>query len=248
MLEPNQTMMDRTRVIMNTCRFSQFGRWEGRVRSGDQEVAVTRDRFGATRDRSWGVRPLAGGAPTAPGTTMPGIFWLWSPLQFDDGCLHMAVSEDTRGARTLETAVDVDELGDRPPWDADETLRHGRRVDHDLTWEPGYRRARRATFTVEHLDERGTEHLELTPVGRVHMRGAGYTHLERGHGAWHGDLDVTGEELVHADVDPWDFTTAHVQQVVRVSGDRTGAGVLEEVHLGPHAPTGLAGFVDPPAP
>lgn len=245
-LEPRQTMMDRSRVIMDTCRFSQFGRWDGWLRTGSQRVDVVADRVGGTRDRSWGVRPLAGGTPAAPATTMPGIFWLWSPLQFDDGCLHLALSEDARGARTLEAAVAVDDLGDRPPWDAEDTLRPARRVDHQLTWEPGRRRAARAAFTVVHLDGTGTEHLELTPVGRVHMRGAGYTHLERGHGSWHGELDVAGEELVHAEVDPWDLTGLHVQHVVRVAGDREGAGVLEQLHLGPHAPTGLAGFLDPP--
>lgn len=245
-LEPRQTMMDRVRVIMDTCRYSQFGRWEGWLQTGDTRVEVTADRVGGTRDRSWGVRPLSGGTPAAPSTDVPGIFWLWSPLQLDDGtCRHLALSEAPDGARTLETGVLVAPLDDRVPWDADDTLTHVRRVDHDLTWEPGRRRAARAAFAVEHLD--GThERLELTPVGRVHMRGAGYTHLERGHGAWHGELDVTGEELVHADVDPWDLTGLHVQHVVRVSGDATGAGVLEQLHLGPHAPTGLTGFLDPP--
>jgi hypothetical protein len=27
-------------------------------------------------------------------------------------------------------------------------------------------------------------------------------------------------------------------------GDRIGVGVLEEAHIGPHAPTGLTGLVD----
>lgn len=246
-LEPRQTMMDRTRVIMDTCRFSQFGRWDGSLRSGDQRVAIDPARVGGTRDRSWGVRPLSGGVPAAPATAMPGIFWLWSPLQFDDGCLHMALSEDVVGARTLETGVLARDLEDEDPWDAEASLEHARRVEFDLDWEPGRRRASRLAFTVERLGAGGTQRLELTPVGRVHMRGAGYTHLERGHGAWHGELDVAGEELVHAEVEPGDFTGLHVQHVVRVSGDRSGAGMLEQLHLGSHAPTGLTGFVDPPA-
>ena len=245
-LEPRQTMMDRSRLIMDTCRYAQFGRWAGSLRTGDQQVDVRPEQVGGTRDRSWGVRPLTGGTPAAPATSLPGIYWIWSPLQFDDGCLHLATSEDHRGARTLQAAVATDDLDGQDPWDAEGTLRHAKRVDHELTWEPGRRRAARLGFTVEHLDDRGTETLELTPVGRIHMRGVGYTHLERGHGAWHGELDVAGEELVHADVDPWDLTGLHVQHVVRVTGDREGAGMLEQLHLGAHAPTGLTGFIDPP--
>lgn len=109
---------------------------------------MTPERFGGTRDRSWGVRPRSRGRPVRPGDEDAGIFWLWSPLQLDDGCLHTPISEDARGADPRD---------------------RGRRVDHDLTWDPGYRRAKRAAFTVEHLDERGTERLELTPVGRIHM-------------------------------------------------------------------------------
>lgn len=245
-LEPRQTMLDRARVVLDTCRYAQFGRWDGWVRSGDERVAVSADRWGGTRDRSWGVRPLSGATPVAPSTAMPGIFWLWSPLQLEDGCLHLAVQEGADGARQLQAAVRATDVGDRPPWDADDTLANARLVDHAITWEPGRRRAARATWTVAALPHGGLERIELHPVGRVHMRGAGYTHLERGHGAWHGELDVAGEELVHADVDPWDLTGLHVQHVVRVDGDRRGAGVLEQLHLGPHAPTGLTGFVDPP--
>lgn len=244
--EPRQVLMDRTRVVLDTCRYTQFGRWRGTLRTGGQSVEVRPEAFAGTRDRSWGVRPLSGATPAAPATTISGIWWLWSPLQFDDHCLHLALSEDPTGRRTLETGVVARELGDRRPWDAEDTLEHARRVDWDLTWEPGRRRATRAAFHVERLLGADPVAVELTPVGRIHMRGVGYTHLERGHGAWHGDLDVAGEELVHADVDAWDFTGLHVQHVVRVSGDRTGVGVLEQLHLGEHAPSGLTGFLDPP--
>jgi hypothetical protein len=244
--EPRQTMMDRTRLVMDTCRFTQFGRWRGSLRSGEDQVTVTPERWAGTRDRSWGVRPLTGATPAAPATTVGGIWWLWAPLQLPDRCVHVAIGEDNAGVRTLAGGAVIGDLGSRPAHDADATIEHARSVDYDLTWEPGRRRAQRAIVTLERLD-RTVLRYDLEPVGRILMRGAGYTHLEWGHGAWHGEEAVGGEELRHADLAPDDFTGMHVQQVVRVSGAGDGVGVLEELHLGAHPPTGLTGFVDPPA-
>lgn len=243
--EPQQVMMDRNRVTLDSCRFTQFGRWSGSLRTGDVDVAVTPDAFAGTRDRSWGVRPLSGATPLAPPTTGHSFWWMWAPLQFDDGCAHMAVAEDESGMRQLEASVLADLVGDGSTTDPS-SIEHGTGVRWDVEWAPGVRRVRRAVLTLERLA--GDPHVhELEPVGRIHMRGVGYTHLERGHGAWHGELSVAGEELVHDDVDPWDFTALHVQQVMRVTGTRTGVGVLEELHIGPHTPSGLTGIMDPPA-
>jgi hypothetical protein len=43
-------------------------------------------------------------------------------------------------------------------------------------------------------------------------------------------------------VEPWSI---HIQQVMRATwGDRTGMGVLEQLAVGPHAPSGLTGVLD----
>ncbi|MGC6477856.1 MAG: hypothetical protein ACON36_06165 [Ilumatobacteraceae bacterium] len=48
-----------------------------------------------------------------------------------------------------------------------------------------------------------------------------------------------------AEVSPLDPTMVHVQQLCRVTaGDRLGWGVLEQLVLGPHAPSGLTGVLD----
>jgi hypothetical protein len=243
--EPRQVLMDRNRTILDTWRYTQFGRWNGTLRSGDQQVGV--DGFHGTRDRSWGVRPLSGATPMAPATEPGGIHWLWAPLQFDDACLHLARSETPAGVPTLEGGVLAGDLGDRPGWDAPDTIEHLVRWSAEIDWAPERRWARQARLHVERGDRQGPMSLVLDPVGRIHMHGAGYLHFERGHGAWHDDLDVHGEELVHTDVGPWDMTGLHVHQVMRVSGDRQGVGVLEQLHLGPHGPWGLDGFIDPPS-
>ena len=53
------------------------------------------------------------------------------------------------------------------------------------------------------------------------------------------------EETRLADFDPLDWSSLHLQNlVIARMGDRTGVGVLEQAHFGPHAPTGLTGLFD----
>lgn len=244
MQEPRQTMFDRTRLIMDTCRYTQFGRWAGSVTSGDDEWTLHPDACFGTRDRSWGVRPLSGAVPAAPPTEINGIWWLWTPLQLDDGrCLHAAVEEGPDGARKLQAAAILQPLGDHAPNDPS-AIEHLRTVDYGVTWEPGTRRARNLDLAFERLNGERIE-VHLAPQSRVHMRGAGYTHLEWGHGTWHGENEVGGEQLDHADLDGTDFTGLHVQQLVQVTGDLTGWGMAEQLAIGDHATTGLTGFLDP---
>ena len=77
------------------------------------------------------------------------------------------------------------------------------------------------------------------------MRGIGYWHPYWAHGSLHGQLETGRESIKLSDFDPLDFSSLHLQNlVVATMGGRTGVGVLEEIHLGPHGPTGLTGFID----
>jgi hypothetical protein len=56
---------------------------------------------------------------------------------------------------------------------------------------------------------------------------------------------VGGEENKVAELDTLDPTCIHVQQVMRATwGERTGLGVLEQLAIGPHAPSGFRGLFD----
>ena len=67
--------------------------------------------------------------------------------------------------------------------------------------------------------------------------GIGYTHPYWGHGTNHGELETGRESIPLGDFEPLDWSSIHVQNVVRARmGDRTGIGVLEELHFGPHDP------------
>ena len=87
--------------------------------------------------------------------------------------------------------------------------------------------------------------IELEPLMTFRMRGLGYMHPEWGHGRWRGPEAVGGESLVLADVDPTAPDSIHIQELVRARVDgRDGVGVLEQLALGDHAPTGLSGLFD----
>ena len=77
------------------------------------------------------------------------------------------------------------------------------------------------------------------------MRGLGYLNPEWGHGVWKGELAVGAESWAFADVDPLDPRNIHVQQVCAARmGDRRGVGVLEQLVLGPHVPSGFQSILD----
>jgi hypothetical protein len=77
------------------------------------------------------------------------------------------------------------------------------------------------------------------------MSGLGYTHPTWAHGSWHGDSQVGHETWTLDEVDPRSPSNLHVQQLCRVRlADRCGTGVLEQLIIGPHGPTGLVGVFD----
>jgi hypothetical protein len=85
----------------------------------------------------------------------------------------------------------------------------------------------------------------LEPLLTFRMRGLGYMHPEWGHGHWHGELATGSEEHKVEELDnvePWNI---HIQQVMRATwGDQQGLGVLEQLAIGDHTPSGLHGIID----
>jgi len=233
------------RLVMDTTRFTQFGTWEGFVVAGGERTDVSAERVRATRDRSWGVRPVGepiGGKPAGDGQ----IFFLWAPLQFDDVCTHAGSFETADGqswdnfAMVLPAYAKDAEI----PGVEDPATRHLVGVRHEIEWKKGTRWASRAE--LELLESSGQSHrITVEPVLRFNMYGIGYVHPEWGHGIWKGDLAIAGESWRSADLDPLDFRYRHVQQVVKARwGDRQGVGVLEQIVFGPYDRYGFTGHMD----
>jgi hypothetical protein len=231
--EPRFTHRIDGRLYMDVTRLTQFGTWEGTI--GGRTIDP--DHTLGCRDRSWGVRPVGepeGGAPGA----LPQFFWLWAPINFEDVCTHCAVNEDAEG-RPWHASGSLARVGEGAP------VEPLAAVAHRVRWQPGTRRAERAELTL--TPHTGTSHVvTLEPILTFQMLGLGYLHPEWGHGMWKGAEAVTGESWTLADLDPMDPRHLHVQQLCRARmAEREGIGVLEQLVIGPHAPSGFRSILDP---
>ncbi|NPC96678.1 hypothetical protein [Nocardioides sp. zg-DK7169] len=244
--EARQTLHSHTTLMMDVTRATQLGSWTGSVRSGGTSVAMDRTVHG-TKDRSWGIRPIGQPAPAAPSPRDHQVFFLYSPLNFEDRCLHYMVFEDSTGARWAESAAVLPVIGDHDPvFGPDLGVSHVR-VDHQVRWAPGLRRSEGATLLVAGGDGPGDglEAIELEPLLTFRQKGVGYQHPEWKHGTWRGELLVGAEEAAVEDLDDLAPENIHVQQVVRATwGERQGLGVLEQLVIGPHAPSGFTSVLD----
>ena len=236
------------RLVMDYTRLTQFGTWEGTITTGDRRLTIEPGTHLGTRDRSWGIRSVGEPEGGAPGTALPQFFWLWAPLNFEDGATHFDVNETASGERWHRTGFDIPRLRDGDPvldvGGLEVSARPMREVDWSIDWEPGTRRSRRAslTFTPWNADPMV---IELEPLLTFQMLGIGYFHPEWSHGVWKGESASAADEWRLADLDPQAPQHTHVQQLVRATRNgRPGVGVLEQLAIGDHRPSGLTGLFD----
>ncbi len=114
--ESRQYLRTRATVIFDTQRFAQLGRWEGTLTVDGTETAVTPDRCGGSRDRSWGVRPVGEKQPDGIRLEVPTMagMWNYTPADFGDHCIIYLCHEEPDGNRALQEAVRVWSDPDRP--------------------------------------------------------------------------------------------------------------------------------------
>ena len=237
--EPRFTYRHENRPILDLTRLTQFGAWRGSIAVDGMRVPIAPENVLGCRDRSWGIRPVGepeGGAPSG----ISQYFWLWAPVHFDDLCVHFDVNEDAQGRRWHQNGLFV------PVGTADASgIEVMTAVGHHLRWTSGMRRASGADILLTALDGT-TRTMTLEPVLNFQMRGLGYLDPEWGHGSWKGPLAVDGQTWTLADLDPMDPRHLHVQALCRARmGERRGVGILEQLVLGPHAPSGFQSILDP---
>jgi hypothetical protein len=199
-----------------------------------------------TRDRSWGVRPVGEPEGGAPGGAAQ-FFWLWAPLHFDDLCTHFDVVENGEGRVENSNGSVIPILADP----ADEVIDYQENiaekmesVSHRIRWRPGTRKAESAEIVLTPF--RGdAQVIALEPMLTFQMLGLGYLHPDWGHGRWKGEEVVECEQWKLADVNPLDPRYIHIQELCRARmGDREGIGILEQLAIGPHRPSGFEGLFD----
>lgn len=245
MEEARQLMVDGNRTIMDVTRLVQWGRWSGEVTANGGRIAI--DGLG-TKDRSWGIRPLGEPVPGAPGAPViaGGFFLMWAPVHFDDECTHLILFERPDGGRWSWSGFRVPLLraGEAP---CGAQPAHFRSASYDIRWRPGTRWAAACDLSFE--DHDGTPvRLSLEPVLRFQMKGIGYQHPQWAHGRWHGEAAEGADAWKLDGLDPLEFPNLHVQHLCRVvkkgKDEKSGIGVLEQIVLGPHAPSGFRDFMD----
>ncbi len=231
------------RVLLDTTRLTQFGTWIGWIEVDDERIDIASEETWGSRDRSWGVRPVGERAPTGAPVADPQFFWLWAPVNFERFAAHFDVNELFDGTRWHEAgfvAGAVDLVADVP--EPPEAMAS---VGYRLAWRPGTRAA--ASFEFDLVPRTGDPStIVLEPLYDFPMVGLGYGHPEWGHGVWKGELEVGGERWDLPVADPVAPHHLHVQTIVRATssgglGDHEGIGVLEQLAIGRHVPSGLEG-------
>ena len=241
--EPRCTRRSGSRMLMDVTRMTQLGRWSGRVRVGGRQIDLQHRQVFATRDRSWGVRPIGerDPQPIVP-TQPPQIHWIWIPATLEDRVMLYYLNHD----------------GDGVPWNYgmmmcrdDGTVEHFAGAMLDLTLAPGTRWPARASLSVPH---RGGGHyrIDVEAGPKFFMSGIGYMNPDWGHGMHKGPLQVAYDEISLAEVTRYEAPHHHVQAFSHVEMTTPegrlikGVGAFEMLSVGDYRPLGLTGMFDAP--
>ncbi|WP_339831745.1 hypothetical protein [uncultured Parvibaculum sp.] len=245
--EPRFTYRNGPRTVMDVTRLTQNGTWEGWVEIGGTRIEVSRDAFVGTRDRSWGVRPIGAADPQGllPAAA-PQFYWLWAPLNFDDRITLYHLNDDAHGDAWNTNAV-MCGLADGQDEAQPEEMAKCR---SEIEFVSGSRHARAARLFFTRRGG-GDIRIDLTPKWQFYMLGLGYGHPEWGHGQNKGELAVGFERFKLSDIKSYAPPHLHIQAFVTAEmtlpdGEtRSGAGILEQLVVGPHAPSGFKDILDP---
>lgn len=248
MQEGHQSLRNARHVVMEATRLDQFGYWHGTIRYDGKELAVDQRTTYGLKDRSWGIRPVGepytGGAPI---DEYQAVHFVWAPIHWENQCTLAGLFEDGAGYQWHTDQGILPAYSDRAniPATIDPSARHWQGiVNHQINCHTGTRQAKSATITMN--DRSGeTMEISLEPLLLYRMKGIGYQHPQWGHGKWQGELAYSGEQWKVDDVDPLALENIHIQQVVRARcGNEVGVGVLEQLHIGPHATIGFNDWFD----
>jgi hypothetical protein len=222
-LEPPHVLRAHERLIFDSRRLAQTGRWSGSITVDGETLEVTPDRWWGSRDRSWGIRPVGESEP--PGIQANGagtFYWMYAPMQFEDHSVLCILQEDHEGRRLLEEAVLVRGDGSAP----DDLGR--------LEYRPVYADGTRDVVSATLSFSRAPFKIEITPILPVHlMAGTGYgLEPDWKHGMYQGAGPVV--QSVAYDVREhamWGM----IDSVARFEYDgEVGYGLFEYWALGPH--------------
>lgn len=245
--EGRQTLRRGQQVMLDATRFAQFGRWSGRVDYPGGHVDVDEETWRATKDRSWGIRPVGERVQIGAPKPLGSVFFLWAPLQWDDHVSHAvffdgphceALIREGLTAPLYQSTADI-------PDDVDQVATVMSTAAHRLDYQPGTRWVQRGEIDLIGLGG-DVRTITVEPRLRFQFKGLGYGHQDWAQGMWKGELAVAGESFNPDELDPLAPDNIHVQHVVEVgdSAGRSGVGVLEHLIIGPYEPYGFTDLLD----
>ena len=107
-VEPQHFIRAQERVVFDSKRMAQTGRWAGSLTVDGETTEVTPQTWWGIRDRSWGIRPVGEAEPAGIQARNAGTFyWLYTPIQFEDHAILVIIQEDQAGRRLLEEAARI---------------------------------------------------------------------------------------------------------------------------------------------
>ena len=226
------------RAFMDYTRLTQNGRYTGWIEVDGKRSSV--DGFVGTRDRSWGIRSVGARDPQPVVPQQPGqFFWIWSPCNFKTGSFFFHTNDDGNGLPWNRRAVySKDGATAEEHFEIED-------CSIDIDWKSGTRHAKSATVD---LGKHGKVVFE--PQYTFFMMGLGYTHPKWGHGNYQGELAVEREDFKIAEADVHQMHHLHIQEIVKATHHQpdgqldVGRGVLEQLVIGPHKPSGFTGMLD----
>lgn len=243
--EDRQVLKNGASVFMDVTRFTQFGCWEGEIRVGERVLRLDAARVHGLRDRSWGRRAVGEPDPGVP----PGprqLYFLWAPLFWEDHASLSVFFENARGRHLHAEGKTVPLRADPASALAvnDPEVQTMAGLSRKLIYVPGTRRAASASLRMMDMEGRMRD-IGIEPVLRFQMKGTGYGHPQWRHGLWKGELVTAGEQWRVDALDPLASENLHIQQLVRCRSEgKTGLGVLEQLCIGPHDPSGFKAMTD----
>jgi len=231
--EPRQHIRSKEKVIFDTQRLVQTGRWSGTLTVGGEVIEISPDRCWGNRDRSWGVRPV--GEPEPGGIrhgdmVLPGM-WNYFPMQFDDHAIFYICHERDDGVRPLVQAERV--------WaDRSRGVEDLGPSEHEHRVEPG---TRVIESSVIGFPEAGIEIRCQSILPNYVSVGTGYgIDADWRAGMYHGPEPVVEGLVLGAEEIKGVAQYGIVDHLARFEyGDHVGYGLLEQGFFGPFRRYGM---------
>ncbi|MFC4291431.1 hypothetical protein ACFOWX_03275 [Sphingorhabdus arenilitoris] len=233
--EPRFTRRIGTRAFMDYTRMTQNVAWSGTIHLGDQQISIKAEETFGTRDRSWGIRPVGASEPQPPRDgNLKQFFWLWNPCNFEDYVAFSHTNDDAFG-RPWNRRAAIQKIGGKL-YEFDD-------VEYDYQWVEKTRRIKSVSALLK--GDTGEATISFTTGPLFYMSGLGYTHPVWGHGRDHGEEAFQYDVIATDECQPTDPLYLHIQALAKAKlvfngVEREGMGVVEQLFIGPHEPTGMA--------